>query len=440
MKVLYVSFSKRGIDCYADASVRYRCIYPAEYLTAMGVESSVIHISQAQNLDLTDYSHLICHRPLYGRALMRLVNRASSDGLNLSADIDDYLFSPNIQSSSPAMLSGKSSEKAVLKSAKSYLAALSLFEHIVCSTEELAIRTEQVFPNKRVSTCFNKLPSRAIPSYASIECDSRFESKIIRYLPGTSHHQHDYELIKPWIESMLAKHPSLHFQVVGDIIPGQLKCRDGQQSSHPPVPFEQLPEITANSWITIAPLVNNHFNACKSGLKAWESGLLHVPVISSFLPDMIRFNCRGLCLSNSYSEWTDFLERMLRFEEYQQASNEIYKASSNSIFGKRPDERISVLGLTSNGTQSDSSGEFGWLKSRVLSAQFGYSWPLIRLNPLHSQYGQVRDVYNQLWGDAEAEKSANMLPQWATLTTLERRKLLDRLKEQADAKSTVELP
>ncbi|MBT1445357.1 hypothetical protein KJI95_12580 [Shewanella sp. JM162201] len=435
MKILFVNFSKRGLNYYADASVRYRCIYPSEYFNSLGIKTHAINISQVSKINLSTYTHVICHRPQHGRGLINLLRLADQLNFNIYADIDDYLFSPNMEKESPAILSGKLSVEVIKNSADNYFKALKLFPHIICSTQPLADKVRQSMPEKQVSVCFNKLPKRHIFNSPNISDSIRFNKKIIRYLPGTSHHQHDFDLIKPWLEDILIKYPQIKFELIGDISLGTLAQHTEQVSFKKSVQFENLTALIADSWLTIAPLVNNDFNLCKSGLKGWESGLLGIPVIASQLPDMQRMNCEGVCISDSMAEWTTFLERMLDYSSYQHASDMIYKASTLALFDSISDERLSVLNIYGVHEETLKYSEEEWLLDAQLAARFGYSWPATMLNPCHKQHKELTELKEKTKPWIISFDSQHI--DWTKISSESKSEILTQLSAKAESASIV---
>ncbi|HFM0099432.1 TPA: glycosyltransferase, partial [Escherichia coli] len=84
----------------------------------------------------------------------------------------------------------------------------------------------------------------------------------------------------------------------------------------------------------IAPLENNLFNSCKSGLKFFEAGILNVPSIVSPIPDMCRFSESGLLMPKNPDEWTDSFHLMMNESTRQSLSKKAYQFSIDNCMAR----------------------------------------------------------------------------------------------------------
>lgn len=367
--VLYISHSKRGLFYYNDASARYRCVFPAEEIIAQGGQAHAIHFSQIDKIQLDDYRKIIFHRPQYTFKLSRTVTKARKKGIELWVDFDDLLFCPELSDSSAAVQSGKMSPALAKKHAKRYRKALALFDNCQVSTDELADQlqkrikenTKQDKSNLEIKVSYNKVPERWVKQAEIISAEERLKKKIIRYLPGTSHHKHDFAHVEQFLAELLQENPNYHLNIIGDLEFDASLFPSKQISQTDFQPYEQLPGLINDSWIIIAPLVDNVFNRCKSGLKFWEAGAFGIPVISSPLRDIERFGNKGLCISEDPKEWEDFILQMAGLNNYQSASKQAKEISEQAFF-----------------TQKALSHRYTYLK---LTSEFGPRWPSYILNP-----------------------------------------------------------
>lgn len=359
--ILYISHSKRGPFYYNDASARYRCVFPAEELIANGQQAHAIHFSQIKNIKLTDYKKVIFHRPQYSFALHKIIKQLKRNNIVHLIDFDDLLFCPELSDTSAAVQSGKMSAALAKKHAKRYLKALQLFDHCQVSTDALAIELAKKHTHK-ITISYNKIPERWIKQAELILAEQRLEKKIIRYLPGTSHHKHDFAHIEKFLAELLYANPSYQLNIIGDL-EFDLNAFPKEQISQTPFqPFEQLPSLINDSWIILAPLDDNIFNRCKSGLKFWESGVFGSPVISSPLKDMHRFENKGLCISDNIEDWKAFIHNMENLVTYKTASEQVIEKSQQAFFAQ----------------PHLSNCRYTYLK---LTSEFGPRWPGDILNP-----------------------------------------------------------
>lgn len=360
--ILYISHSKRGLFYYNDASARYRCVFPAEEIIANGGQAHAIHFSQINKIQLDNYQKIIFHRPQYSFKLAKTVKQAQKQGIELWVDFDDLLFCPELSDSSAAVQSGKMSPSLAKKHAKRYRKALELFDNCQVSTDELSDQLKtRINRNFNINVSYNKVPERWVKQAEIIPTEERLKKKIIRYLPGTSHHKHDFAHVEKFLADLLQENPNYHLNIIGDLEfdTSLFPCRQISQTGFQP--YEQLPSLINDSWIIIAPLVDNVFNRCKSGLKFWEAGAFGIPVISSPLRDIERFGNKGLCISEDPKEWKDFILQMAGLNNYQSASKQAKEISEQAFF-----------------TQKALSHRYTYLK---LTSEFGPRWPSYILNP-----------------------------------------------------------
>lgn len=413
-KVLFVSHSKRGAHFYQDASARYRCVFPAEHLNACGITAHVVHVSQISRLNLNDYSHLIAHRPQDSTQLARYLSKARKAGAECIADFDDLLFCPDIAPFSPAVLSGKMAVREAKRQAKLYQKALWRFNHCWVSTQPLAEELRKAHPRAHIDVFYNKLPTRWSFLTPFVPAEERLKNKIIRYLPGTSHHRHDFAKIERALAGILHNNPDITLEIVGPLDCDESQFPGKQLHRSPFVAFEELPSIIASSWVTIAPLESNPFNQCKSGLKFWESGVFGIPVVSSPSDDIERCANEGLITGKSVQELENVAKELSDPEQYRRICSAARTKAQESVFAiKQPDGRLQSLrlekqikpDLTDPKTEEE---RFKYYTDQQLqmTAHFGPDWPAIILNPTNSQYHNARELWL-----AETELNADEIQQ-----------------------------
>ena len=143
---------------------------------------------------------------------------------------------------------------------------------------------------------------------------------------GGSSHEPDYKMVLPAILEILRKYPEkIYLYFWGMKPPYEL-------SQHPDVECEWHPPssgkysdfastfYTQKADILIAPLVDNLFNSCKSGLKYLEYSAIGVPGVYSRVDpfvDMITHGEDGFLASN-IEEWIDSLSRLIENPELRE--------------------------------------------------------------------------------------------------------------------------
>ncbi|MCD8524019.1 MAG: hypothetical protein LRY66_02370 [Saccharospirillaceae bacterium] len=399
--VLFISHSKRGAHFYQDASARYRCIFPAEHLNACGITAHVVHVSQIHQLDLNNYSHLIAHRPQDSYRVRQYLKKARKAAVQCIVDFDDLLFHPEITPESPAVLSGSMPLREARRQARLYRKALLRFDRCWASTQPLAEELRKAHPGAQIDVFYNKLPARWPYLTALIPAKERLAHKIIRYLPGTSHHRHDFAKIEQALAGILHKNPDITLEIVGPLDCDESQFPETQLQRQAFVTFEELPAIIASSWVTIAPLQNNRFNQCKSGLKFWESGILAVPVVSSPSHDINRCANAGLITGISADNIDEITSQLSDPEQYARLCDAARTKAQESVFtSENPDGRLQNLKLENHiksrlTEQKTEEERFKYYSNQQLkmTAHFGPDWPATILNPTHSQYQTARELW-----------------------------------------------
>lgn len=330
MQFLFISHSRQLGAIYNDPSVRYRCVFPAETLSAGGDTAYVVHVSQVNHEMLASADVVIFHRPRISQDFRKVFALAQKLAKTCWADIDDLLFNPALAAFSPPVISGVMSEATAVQHAHDYWAALRFFEQVIVSTT--ALRDELVvhFPYMRCVVSVNRVPARWAMQADIQPAEERLQRKIMRYLPGTSHHDGDFAGIALVLSAFLKQHPDAVLEIAGPLR-FELNAAAQQVRQVKPVPYEYLPHLIADSWVCLAPLQENRFNACKSGLKFWESGLFAVPVIASPLPDYARFAGDGLFIASEPNAWLQALNQLTDVDTYISAANAAQLAARQAL-------------------------------------------------------------------------------------------------------------
>lgn len=378
-KSLYISHSKRGgIHYYLDASARYRCIFPCEY-NEEGHTKHCIHFNQIDHIDLSNYQTVIFHRPSISLKLKKTLKNLKRLNIKAVVDFDDLLFAPQYALQNPTYLSGNMSGSYAKRAINKYYKALMLFEFVQTSTEPLTEHVKAIHPNCSVETHYNMIPNRWTELAPHIPANERFNNKIIRYFPGTSHHTTNFKSAIRTLKLILNTNKDIKLEIIGDLHIPENTFPKIQFNQLPYVLYEELPKLIANSWITISPLEDNEFNRCKSALKFWESACFGVPVISNKNPDMQRLECSALLLSNNHEDWLSYINQLKNLDNYIKISEIAYKNAEQCIY------------LDEKNIKTDNS-----TINLIMSAKFGPTWPSIKYNPTHNKYKSCLETLEKI--------------------------------------------
>jgi hypothetical protein len=145
---------------------------------------------------------------------------------------------------------------------------------VTCTTEYLAKKLRKLNPNVKV------IPNCYEPNWFNVK--QRVHDGPVRIgWAGGGTHEGDLLMITPVIKKIMAKYPDVEIITRGDT---RIKKMWGNKVEYfPTVPIAYYPEALASMAIDIGicPLVDNEFNRCKSAIKAYEYGLLGIPVVAS---------------------------------------------------------------------------------------------------------------------------------------------------------------
>jgi glycosyltransferase involved in cell wall biosynthesis len=319
MNILYISSSRNVDQPYQDSSVRYRCFNPAQALSAARVTADVTTIDRVSLHVIERYDLITFHRPVMGKKLERLVNRAKQRRCAVLADYDDLIFNPEYAHQSPGVLNQQHLLSTVIASFKRRYDALCLFDHFSVSTTPLAAEIRKIRTGSDINVLHNNL-SDVWLKHARRLSSRKSEVRRITYLPGTNSHHHDFSVVQDIFSGFLADNPDAVLRIVGSLRFKKEKFNGRQLELVRYVPYPLLPGLIRDSWVTIAPLANTLFNNCKSGLKYFESAAFGVPVIASPIDDMQRLSSEALRLADTPEQWLNALHLLSDKTYYEQCS------------------------------------------------------------------------------------------------------------------------
>jgi len=319
MNILYICYHRTSDKAYQDLSVRYRCFNPAQGLSSGGITADVATFDMVNFSLLDRYDLIVFHRPAISNKLEKLVNRAEQRNCTVIADFDDFIFNPDYADQSPSFLNSQHPLAKIKDFFKRKYDALFLFDHFSVSTTPLVAEIKKIRPAAEVTVLHNYL-SDVWLRHAQRLCLKRPGVKRITYLPGTNSHDHDFEVVQNVLKRFLKKNTDAILRVVGPLKFIKKKYIPRQLEHAPYVPYPLLPGLICDSWVTIAPLADNIFNNCKSGLKYFESAAFGVPVVASPIADMQRLESEALHLADTPNQWLKAFKLLSDKKYYERCS------------------------------------------------------------------------------------------------------------------------
>lgn len=312
MRFLFITNTSRTDRPYLDPAVRYRCYNVASDLENLGHFADVLPLSGLRMEMINNYDVIIFHKPPYNNTVEAAVDLARKRGVRVIADYDDLIFDEKNAFYSSLYLTGRASKKIVLDIFRRNHTALQMFDEVIASTVPLADEIKTSNSRAEVYVVHNGLNETWIQSSFKKYSNPSIPGQI-SYFCGTKSHDHDFELIEDVLSDFLIENKKATLNIVGPLTFREEIFPKGQIRKTRAVAYEELPKLIMQSWINIAPLADNLFNRCKSGLKYFEAAAFGVPTIASPFPDMVRFSDSGIRLAANRDEWKDSLGAL--FEE-----------------------------------------------------------------------------------------------------------------------------
>ena len=274
---------------------------------------------------ITHYDVFIFHRPPDEPKLVEALDLIEKQRKLVFADYDDLIFSPEHALDSPLYKSRVRDKRKVIDLFQRNYNAMKQFEHVVVSTTPLAESVCDLVKEKCVSVnvIHNGLSSPLMKAAVTRKLKIPSSKKRISYLSGTATHDHDFKIVHLSLEKALARLQALELMIVGDLNYDK-KMLAHKVKHFKSVPYEILPDYIEKAWLNIAPLEDNVFNRCKSGLKFFESAIFGIPSIVSPIPDFTRFTGSGIKFAESDSEWESSIEQLYCDAcHYDELSNQV---------------------------------------------------------------------------------------------------------------------
>lgn len=262
----------------AGGTAQYRCHTPGEALRRLGWDVAYYDesIQQAADGRVRGEPDVLVISRIMGDLVPEVVRKAKRHCL-VVYDTDDWFF--DVPEYNPAH---------ALPDIGFMHEAMAEADFITCSTPELVEGYAKL--NRTV----------LLPNYLDPDIWTGNEGKYRRahngvYLGwmGAFHWRGgDLELLKPWLPQFLADHPEVtlvsagspelfeYLGVDGLTTPDMVGQKPTELSKHLR-PYSHLPAMLANFDVSLVPLAQNKFNACKSWVKGLESNAMGVPAVAS---------------------------------------------------------------------------------------------------------------------------------------------------------------
>ena len=258
------------------------------------------------NIDsLGSYDRYVFHRPIMTPNIVDFLSDNYKSN-KIIADFDDLNFRVEYAADTPAVQCRGEEVVKVRKSLSQIAGAAGCFDQFSSSTVPLSDHVKIKFSPNNSQVIYNAVD----PGFAGI-CSQVYEALKgkkrqykFAYFPGTASHNPDLAMIENALAQALQDDSKAKLLLAGPIaIPKRLQPYSAQIRKVDYVSFHELPKLMATAEAVLAPLVDNAFSDCKSGLKFFEAALVGCRVIASPIPDIDKFESPLLIKCRSEMQW-----------------------------------------------------------------------------------------------------------------------------------------
>jgi glycosyltransferase involved in cell wall biosynthesis len=278
-----------GVYSEDSASSVYRIIRPFKAMKDSGYPVGYLHIDDLDDRLLPFYDAFVLNRTGNGdpEKIKWSFNYAKSHGKLIILDYDDdVLRVPSHNPGKPHSVDG-------------IITALNEANGVVVTNPVLAASFRPY--NKNISVIPNYMEPQAWPRNTP-----RYSEKLTVGVVGTASHIKDWEIIAEPMFNIRQNH-DVEF-LVGGFLPDYLKPSVSIEVQW--VPLNQYPYIVNSIDIALCPLVDDHFNRCKSPIKSLEAGLAASAIVAS--PTQYQDTVRGRgTIARTEQEWEAAIEKYI---------------------------------------------------------------------------------------------------------------------------------
>lgn len=311
MNILFLHSSRHDFTPWRDGSTRYRCYHTAEALRSKGHIADIASVSEVRIEHLERYRVVCVLRPRPSKTLDQILKRCRRLGIRTVADVDDLVFVPRYSTLSPSVINHQASEFSVRAQFKRNLQAMLCFDEVTVATEPLAHHWREQTGRDRVTVVPNGLSARWLETPVQHTSNQTRDCRTITYLPGSNSHNKDFSEVVDILSETLHNYKDIKLLIVGTLNTNERRFPATRLSRSPWIDYYKLPQIIANSTVTLAPLVQSPFTHAKSHIKFIESAAFGTPAICSPNHDICRHDTPGLHIANTSEDWYSALQQIL---------------------------------------------------------------------------------------------------------------------------------
>lgn len=344
------------------------------------------------NLDAISACDLVIIQRIFPRQLdlyEKVIQRARDKRKMVVFDIDDFLFA--LPDDHPERIDHVYTS-AILPMIQAVLEA----DLVTVSTDNIKESLSDL--NKNIAVIPNYLDDR-LWQFKAQQPDAAKDSPVVIGYMGSTSHEPDLKIITPVLQKVIDKYPDkvkLHFWGIKP--PDGLDLRP-QVSWSPSITYnykdfsEYFQKQEADIWV--APLADNFFNRCKSGIKHLEYTALGAPGVYSNLEpynSIVTHEFDGF-LANSEADWIQYLSLLIENSQLRNkiATNAQETIKSNWLLSKNSSKWITTFQSTfqSNPYNKEKSEFSNPLIIKEATKQI-YQFTLSKNEKIHHLESEIR--------------------------------------------------
>lgn len=294
---------------------KYRVEQMNEIWRAAGIEYRFAHfedVPRCQEL-LQECTHLMLYRLCQSDLVTMYLYEARRLRVPVLYDIDDPLFSISAYQAYGNMVAVDPALKAhFLDMAPRYLDVMNMADAVSLSTPGLVAHAGS-YTARPIFLRRNFADRETLEAGAAAIANRRkAEGFTVAVASGSAGHDADLAVIREALIGFLRNGADRHLMVLGHLDPAFVPAPLRRQVQH--LPFRDYPgylRALAEADCALLPLMDDLFNACKSGVRVIDAAAVAVPSLASDvgdLPAMIENDVTGRTLGPD--DWAGALEAM----------------------------------------------------------------------------------------------------------------------------------
>jgi hypothetical protein len=331
-------------------------VKPFEKLKERGHSVDMINTYHESNIDSSKYDYLVFNRGLgYNYHDLEIIDKFKDKGIKIIMDIDDYWVLPDYH----PIVWRDDVDYDTWKG--SIVANLAMADYIWTSTEYLKSKIESLVPNTPTIIARNAIDYDDELQWSEVKGKSRNKDKVVIGYAGSTTHYKDLDPLQTPIRrintnSFLRKNVVFNLFGVDSVtdvgkkvwkhqikvmtVQGRFNNLHLDGGKH----VSEYASFYDEMDVSIASVVDNDFNRCKSELKIIEAGAKYTPFIGT---DIITYNRTeaNIDLCSNSDEWVNsmkelILDKHLRAELGKELGEYV---RDTYIIDKENEARLSIL-------------------------------------------------------------------------------------------------